>query len=608
MSTAPDHPTRVIEYHDATKHHPGHYARSLGYLDWETQPDPFRRYAGAPLLHLPLPQADDTSPYAHLFESGHAPPQPLTFASVSQFFYLSLAISAWKQAGTSRWPLRCNPSSGNLHPTEGYALLPAIAGLSEQAAVYHYAPRVHALERRAIVAPAAWQALLEPFGSTVFFVGLSSILWREAWKYGERAYRYCQHDVGHALGALWFAAAALDWRLEVLGALGDEDVAALLGLDRPSDLAWSQDSATSGWRPQSFCPPADPAAAEPEEPDLLAVVDVGAWPRTRGRDDAQADLLREFDLRVRAPLARAAWSGVANRLSSAHVCWNLIDSVAEAARRTRAAHQRADLADHVTAQPVPRQSIKSAEPVGGPGPPPTAMRIIRQRRSAVDFDGQTTLAAATFCRMLSRTLCPRRSPGNGTVAGETQARSPFEALPSTAHIHLLLFVHRVDGLTPGIYALVRRADAYKRLRAALHASYFWARPEAAPQELPLYLLQAADCRAAARRLSLDQSIAGDSAFSLGMLADLATADLDARPWLYRELFWEAGCLGQVLYLEAEAASVRATGIGAYFDDWVHETIGLRNHDFQSLYHFTVGGPLDDPRISTLPAYDPAHAR
>ena len=60
-----------------------------------------------------------------------------------------LAMSAWKQVGATRWALRCNPSSGNLHPTEGYLLIDALPGLGETAGLYHYAPREHALERRA---------------------------------------------------------------------------------------------------------------------------------------------------------------------------------------------------------------------------------------------------------------------------------------------------------------------------------------------------------------------------------------------------------------------------------------------------------------------------
>lgn len=35
---------------------------------------------------------------------------------------------------------------------------------------------------------------------------------------------------------------------------------------------------------------------------------------------------------------------------------------------------------------------------------------------------------------------------------------------------------------------------------------------------------------------------------------------------------------------------------------VHELLGLRGSSFQSLYHFTVGGPVLDKRIMSLPAY------
>jgi nitroreductase len=73
---------------------------------------------------------------------------------------------------------------------------------------------------------------------------------------------------------------------------------------------------------------------------------------------------------------------------------------------------------------------------------------------------------------------------------------------------------------------------------------------------------------------------------------------------YRELFWEAGMIGQALYLAAEAAGLRGTGIGCYFDDLFHHALGLNGHHWQSLYHFTVGGPVEDPRLSTSPPYAP----
>jgi hypothetical protein len=74
------------------------------------------------------------------------------------------------------------------------------------------------------------------------------------------------------------------------------------------------------------------------------------------------------------------------------------------------------------------------------------------------------------------------------------------------------------------------------------------------------------------------------------------------PWWYRRLFWESGVLGQVLYLEAEAAGIRGTGIGCYFDDVCHDTLGPGGDRYQSLYHFTAGGPVEDTRLRTLAPY------
>src|ERR1019366_9090766 len=112
---------------------------------------------------------------------------PLRVGTVSLFFELSLGLSARKQIADSSWYLRINPSSGNLHPTEAYVVLPDLAGVPGGAGVYHYAPFEHALEQRARWTPAAASSA---DGSQV---GLTSITWREAWKYGERAFRYCQH-------------------------------------------------------------------------------------------------------------------------------------------------------------------------------------------------------------------------------------------------------------------------------------------------------------------------------------------------------------------------------------------------------------------------------
>lgn len=177
-------------------------------------------------------------------------------------------------------------------------------------------------------------------------------------------------------------------------------------------------------------------------------------------------------------------------------------------------------------------------------------------------------------------------------------RPPGWTWPYRARVHLVLFVHRVDELSPGLYVLLREPADHAALVVAMRTDWLW--EKAGLGDLPLYRLIAADARGVAQRVSCHQAIAAESCFSLGMLVDLA--GIDERPWTYRDRFRECGIIGQTLYLEAEAAGVRGTGIGCFFDDEVHDLPGLADDGWQSLYHFTVGGAVDDTRRQTLPPY------
>lgn len=542
----------VVAYHERTKHHFHRYAASLGYMDWATQPDPFRRCAGADLVRLPLPKAGRPLPYWQLYTSAAVPPMPLSLASVSLFFRYALSLTAWKQAGDTTWPLRANPSSGNLHPTEGYAVLPAIEGLGDTPAVYHYAPKEHALERRAILDAKVWSELLVPFPDGSFLVGLSSVHWREAWKYGERAFRYCQHDVGHALASLRIAAAALGWRLVLQGSVSDGTLSSLLGLDRDEDFA----------------------AAEREEAELLALIS----------SDLPSPLLTEFKP-LTAHGGGVLWQGRANTLSREHgVEWPVIDAVAQATRRCESAPIKEDFSgfpseEELFGTPI-REGLLTAE------------MAILGRRSAVAMDGSTAISRAAFFRMLAR-----------LIPTQERRAMPWDAIPSRPRIHLGLFVHRDDGLAPGIYEMVGDPGKVDILKRVMHAEFCWQRVPDCPPGLPLYLLQEGDCRSLAITVSCGQDIAGDGAFSLAMIADYMDSLATYGSGFYRNLFWEAGMVGQLLYLEAEEAGIRATGIGYYFDDPVHAAFGIEAREWQSFYHFTVGGPVEDSRLTTLPAYD-----
>jgi hypothetical protein len=179
--------------------------------------------------------------------------------------------------------------------------------------------------------------------------------------------------------------------------------------------------------------------------------------------------------------------------------------------------------------------------------------------------------------------------------------APWDVLRLAPRLHPVLFVHRVEGLAPGVYALPRHPEAADALRLALRADFEWQRLENAPAHLPFFNLLPTDCRRLAQTASCHQAIASDGCFLLSMLAEFEPI-VRANAWHYRQLHWEAGLLGQVLYLQAEAAGLRGTGIGCYFDDAVHDMLGIATTQFQALYHFTVGRALSDDRIATLPAY------
>jgi SagB-type dehydrogenase family enzyme len=438
-----------------------------------------------------------------------------------------MGLSAWKAYRDTRWALRVNPSSGNLHPTEAYVV--------HDGRILHYAPREHAVEERAVLSYERWEAFLR--GSQGFLVALTSIQWREAWKYGERAFRYCQHDVGHAIAALRVSASLFGWTLRLLPEWSDDQVAALLGLDREEDRG----------------------NAEPEHPECLALV----APSVSWTTGDPASLVAE---------ARStSWQGRANVLSRGHDDWPIIEQVTQA---TRYAGQLA-IPNSQLPTPNPQTATLNSEFLH-------SRELILQRRSALAFDGRSALPRAAFVAMLAK-LQP--------------SLSPFDALDWPPHVHLALFVHRVDGLVPGVYVYLRDASVIDEWRSVMRPEFLWERADD-----QLFLLLPTDVTWAANRMSCDQEIAGDGFFSLGMIARLESALRDRGEWFYRRLFWECGAIGQVLYLEAEAAGARGTGIGCFYDDAVHELLGLAGREWQSLYHFSMGMPVDDARLTTAPGY------
>ena len=451
-----------------------------------------------------------------------------------------MAISAWKSFQGTGWALRVNPSSGNLHPTEAYLLCGPIKDLSLGPALFHYCPKIHALEKRGQFSEFTWKQLMGGLPAGAILIGVSSIYWREAWKYGLRAFRYCHHDVGHALAAINLACSGLGWQARMLDHLGRDSLQSILGLTEHHE-------------------------GEEEIADCLIAI----WPKM--------DLPGFSILDWQKGLASEPEPGEPNLLSGSHVDWSAITEVSHACEKPFTGDYPAYKSNPNTNSQLIADDVFPFR------------KAIHQRRSAVAMDGRTRISQDTFYQFMIQTV-PAIAPAT------------FQSIPWEPQVHLGLFVHRVDGLPPGLYCLVRNPDHLQELQAKMKPDFLWQKPESCPTELDLFLLMEGDFKNNARAVSCGQDIAADGCFSLGMLSAFFDPLHHYGPWFYPRLYWECGAIGQILYLQAEVSGIRSTGIGCFFDDPVHEIFGIQDQSYQSLYHFTVGGPVEDTRLTTLPAY------
>ena len=413
---------RLFAYHQATKHSYDSVRTNAHFLDWRNQPDPFRTYEGIPLITLPAePGFPDVGTFATIAALAEEPRTAkgskskyrqeveLNVAWLSRLLWHSMAISAWKKVpGTGyRYSLRVNPSSGNLHPTETYLALLGFTGVDD--GLYHYRADRHALELRS---RGDWteqfaRALVLPWAAqSPLIVGLTSIFWREAWKYRDRAYRYCCHDLGHAMMSLLLAARALGLPGGVVTHFSD------LHLTHTLDLAESDEA------PMAFLvfPPQSPSgrlrALSPEKP-----------------------------------------TGIPNQLSAEEVPYQLLLGM----------HRSTILPD--PPGPLPRISPTNAGTANKPSlpdPPRDAPLgpTVRRRRSALDFDARTPpMERDDLEQLLDFATRDWSADWRGNFGGET---TPGET--GADFVTLYLYLHRVRDCDPGVY----RWDKSSRRLEQLH--------------------------------------------------------------------------------------------------------------------------------------------
>jgi SagB-type dehydrogenase family enzyme len=445
-----------------------------------------------------------------------------------------MAVSAWKKVPRTgdRYSLRVNPSSGNLHPTETHLALRGVAGLDD--GLYHYRADRHALELRS---PGAWtrelsRALaMQSAASSPLIVALTSIFWREAWKYRDRAYRYCCHDLGHAMMSLLLSARAMGLSGGAVAHFADRALARALGLS-------GSDGTGGDEAPMAFL--------------------VFSAPRSRDQN-----FVEDFGAAQSSSRQSVSFAGDPNELSPEEIRYELLLGVHRStllpdppgplpAPRVKETTAAATLAASTTAndQRPFSASVRRSEP--GRDAPLAA--VVRRRRSALDFDAATApMEREDVEQLLDFATRDWPADWRGNFPGETSQRTQ-----GADFIDLYLYVHRVRDCEPGVYR--------------------WHTRGSSGDNGVLEQLHRGNVERVAAYLSLEQVLAGNACFTISMIADLARAARSFGNRGYRYVHFEAGAIGQRLYLGAEALRWNATGIGAFYDDDVHRYLGFLNED------------------------------
>jgi len=205
-----------------------------GRLDWAAKPETYKSYPrNLPRLPLPSPEVREGPPLWEVVARRRSVrrfrPDPMTLAELSQLLWASQGVTAW----SDRFAFRAAPSAGALYPVETYVAVnrvtDALPGL------YHYDVRNHALVqlKTGNLGPrVAAAALDQPMCASAAAVFIwTAVVNRSKWKYGQRAYRYLYLDAGHLGHAVALAAEAQGLGSCAIGALYDDEVNALLGVD-----------------------------------------------------------------------------------------------------------------------------------------------------------------------------------------------------------------------------------------------------------------------------------------------------------------------------------------------------------------------------------------
>ena len=498
-------------YHNGTKHSYQSVYTSPHYLDWETQPIPFKIYPK--LGPLPLPQHLSSSGLAALAAisagGGQADVASIpNLEALAEIFYLSAGITKRRKYPGGEILFRAAACTGALYHIDLYLVCGDLQGLA--AGVYHFGPHDFALRRlragdyRAVLGHASGGEPATVIAPAILVC--ASTYWRNGWKYQSRAYRHCYWDNGTILANLLAVAAARNVTARVVVGFVDAEVSRLLGLDMEREGALAL-------VPLGYGPALLPGASPEVEPIALETVPLSKqeidYPAIRNMHEASSlESVGEVE----------AWREEKGGRPALSVTEGPVLRVAEGPVLSVAEGTKAE------------GKIFPIRPAGDDEIARDTIEEVILRRGSTRRFSRESISFEQLSSMLYRAT-------RGIPADFLERDSP----PLN---DLYLVVNAVDDLPSGAYVFHR-------------------------DRLALELLKEGDFRREAGHLGLGQEIPADASVDIFFLTGLDAVLERFGNRGYRAAQLEAGITGGKLYLSAYAQRLGASGL-TFFDDDVTE--------------------------------------
>ena len=258
----------ALEYHQETKHSQMSIRLSNHYIDWDNKPKPFKFYTNIPSILLPAEFPLPNHNVITMKEINHttALEKPkIDIGLLSSLLFFSSGITRQMKYPHGKYYMRAAPATGALYPIEVYLVSGNVSGL--QAGVYHFCPGEFSLTRlregdyRLFLSEAA--GFEQAIKNSPFTIILTSIAWRNAWKYQARSYRHWFWDSGVIAANLIATAMSFSLDTKMITGYIDKFVNELLCLEEnkeasivlaPIGIGLSKQEATKIQYPSRFVP------------------------------------------------------------------------------------------------------------------------------------------------------------------------------------------------------------------------------------------------------------------------------------------------------------------------------------------------------------------